>query len=170
MGTSAVARFVVWSGVVFVLPTSTLAQSLDQRPQVQVVRVDTGAIQVDGTLGDAGWNLATPATKFTQREPNEGALARDRMEVRFLYDDGALYVGARMYSSQPVQASLSRRDDPGQAEFFAVALDTYLDRRTAYGFGVTAAGVRVDVFFPTDNQDRVETDFDPVWEARTVLT
>ena len=50
MGTSAVARFVVWSGVVFVLPTSTLAQSLDQRPQVQVVRVDTGAIQVDGTL------------------------------------------------------------------------------------------------------------------------
>jgi hypothetical protein len=170
MGMSAVARFVVWSGVVCVLPTSTFAQSLDQRPQVQVVRIDSGTIRVDGTLGDAVWNLATPATQFTQREPNEGTLARDRMEVRFLYDDGALYVGARMHSSQPVQASLSRRDDPGQAEFFAIALDTYLDRRTAYGFGVTAAGVRVDVFFPTDNQDRVETDFDPVWEARTVVT
>ena len=116
MGMSAVARFVVWSGVVCVLPTSTFAQSLDQRPQVQVVRIDSGTIRVDGTLGDAVWNLATPATQFTQREPNEGTLARDRMEVRFLYDDGALYVGARMHSSQPVQASLSRRDDPGQAE------------------------------------------------------
>ena len=170
MGMTSVARFVVWFGVVCVLPTSTFAQSSDERPRVQVVRVEPGAVRIDGTLGDTAWNLATPATNFTQREPNEGELAGDRMDVRFLYDDAALYVGARMHSSQPVQASLSRRDDPGQAEFFAVALDTYLDRRTAYGFGVTAAGVRVDVFFPTDNQDRVETDFDPVWQARTVVT
>ncbi|GIT66836.1 MAG: hypothetical protein Ct9H300mP25_03080 [Acidobacteriota bacterium] len=116
-----------------------------------MVRVGPDAVRVDGTLGEAAWNLATPVTNFTQREPNEGEPARDSMEVRFLYDEGSLYVGARMYSSQSVQASLSRRDDRGQAELFAIALDTYLDRRTAYGFGVTAAGVRVDVFFPTDN-------------------
>ena len=106
MGMTSVARFVVLFGVICVLPTSTFAQSSDERPRVQVVRVEPGAVRVDGTLGDTAWNLATPATNFTQREPNEGELARDRMDVRFLYDDAALYVGARMYSSQPVQASL----------------------------------------------------------------
>ena len=36
------------------------------------------------------------------------------------------------------------RDDGGQAESIQIELDTYHDRRTAYMFGVTAAGVRLD--------------------------
>ena len=59
-----------------------------------------------------------------------------------------------------------RRDDVGQAEYIIVALDTYLDHRTAYGFGVTASGVRLDRFYPADAED-FDVTFDPVWEART---
>ena len=53
-----------------------------------------------------------------------------------------------------------------QAEQIIVSLDTYLDRRTAYTFGVTASGVRLDWYHPADRETVVETAFDPVWVAR----
>ena len=91
------------------------------------------------------------------------------MEVRFLFDDSSLWVGARMRSGpgSAIQAPMSRRDDGSQAEYVQIELDTYLDRRTAYMFGVTASGVRLDHYHPTDNEDDTDAQFDPVWEART---
>ena len=88
------------------------------------------------------------------------------MEVRFAYDDDALYVGARMSSTAALQAPMGRRDEGDQSEYFGVYLDTYFDRRTAYAFGVTAAGVRLDEYFPNDDDDGDDS-FDPVWLART---
>jgi hypothetical protein len=62
------------------------------------------------------------------------------MEVRFAYDDTALYVAVRMSAEHTaIQSPLGRRDEGDQSEYVLVALDTYLDHRTAYGFGVTAA-------------------------------
>ena len=61
---------------------------------------------------------------------------------------------------------MSRRDDGEQAEYLQIELDTYLDRRTAYMFGVTASGVRLDHYHPTDNEDDTDAQFDPVWEAQ----
>ena len=72
-----------------------------------------------------------------------------------------------MFSAQTaVQAPMSRRDDGEQAEYLQIELDTYLDRRTAYMFGVTASGVRLDHFHPTDNEDDTDSEFEPVWEAQ----
>ena len=45
-----------------------------------------------------------------------------------------------------IQAPLGRRDNGDQAEHILVSLDTFLDRRTAVVFGVTASGVRLDRF------------------------
>jgi hypothetical protein len=91
------------------------------------------------------------------------------MEVRFAFDGDALYIGARMYTreSREVQSPLGRRDEESQAEHIIISLDTFLDRRTAAAFGVTAAGVRLDRFHSSDNEDSFDEGFDPVWEART---
>ena len=133
-------------------------------------RVSDGAIRVDGTLDERIWRTAPAVTDFLQAEPDEGTEPTDRMEVRFAYDDSALYVGARMFSTEPVEAPLSRRDDGGQAESLQIELDTYHDRRTAYMFGVTAAGVRLDHYHPRDEQNNRDQEYDPVWQARTVVT
>lgn len=65
-----------------------------------------------------------------------------------------------------IQSPLGRRDDVGQSEFIIIALDTYLDRRTAYGFGVTASGVRLDRYYPADAED-FDATVEPVWQAKT---
>ncbi|HYH81739.1 MAG TPA: DUF5916 domain-containing protein [Longimicrobium sp.] len=144
------------------------ADSAGRRKQATAARVVDRAPSVDGRLDDAAWAAAPVLGGLTQKEPKEGEPATERTEVRFLYDDDALYVGARMYSSDParIQAPVSRRDVWEQAETFSVSLDTYLDRRTAYTFAVTAAGTRVDLFHPRDAQDG-DAQYSPVWVART---
>jgi hypothetical protein len=152
-----------------VVPAPALAQTAQNgRHRADAVRVADGAIRVDGRLDDAAWPDVPALTDFVQKEPVEGSPANDRMEVRFAYDNAALYVGARMSSAAPIQAPMDRRDNGDQAEHFGVFLDTYLDRRTASAFGVTAAGVRLDEYFGSDT-DEGESDYDPVWVARTSI-
>ncbi len=128
-----------------------------------------GAIRLDGRLDEEGWLLATPIVDFAQREPTEGAAPTDEMDVRILYDESALYVGARLSLARApgLQAPLGRRDTADQAEHFLVSFDTFLDRLTAVTFGVTASGVRIDRFHPGDNENSFDAGFDPVWEAKT---
>jgi hypothetical protein len=133
------------------------------------IRVANGAINLDGGLNDAVWAQAVPITDFMQKEPNEGVAPTDRMEVRFVYDDNALYVGARMYSSDPagIQAPLGPRDGvQSEAEHIVLSFDTFLDRRTAFTFGVSASGVRLDRYHASDSEGG-DNGFNPVWEART---
>ena len=143
-----------------------------RRKQAQASRVAPGTVDVDGRLDDAAWQAIPAITDFVQVEPVQGEAPRNPMEVKIAFDDDALYVGARMHTAPgtPIQAPLSRRDDGAQAEFLQIELDTYLDRRTAYMFGVTAAGVRMDHYHAADTEATFDAGFDPVWRAATEVT
>lgn len=140
--------------------------------QLRVVRVSQGAIHLDGELEERAWQNAGFISDFQIQGSDRGYPASEPTEVSVLFDDDALYIGARMVSHDHTRsrAFLSRRDNPGTAERLLVSIDTYHDRRTAYTFGVTAGGVRVDHFHPQDNESVTDATFDPVWEARTVNT
>jgi Domain of unknown function (DUF5916) len=167
---------VVFVCLVLLLPCPALAQQSSDvgvsRKQATAARVVNATLEIDGRLDEEAWRLAPPVSDFVQKEPTEGAQPTDPMEVWFLYDDSALYVGARMTSREGrgIQAPLGRRDNVSQAEHILVAFDTFLDRRTSVVFGVTAAGVRLDRFHATDNEESFDAGFDPVWEARTHVT
>jgi hypothetical protein len=152
-------------------PASAPAQEINGngRKQARIIRVPNGSVQTDGQLDEAVWSQAQPVTEFTQKDPVEGAPATERMEVRFVYDDDAVYVGARMHNSEraPIQAPMSRRDDTEEAEYVLISLDTYFDRLTAYTFGVTASGVRMDEYHTSDDEFDTDENWDPVWQART---
>ena len=154
-----------------ILPSTLGAQDArsEARKRAFAVRVPEGSIRVDGRLDEEAWGEATPIIDFVQKEPNEGAQPTENMEVRFVYDSGGFYVGARMYKEpeSAIQAPMGRRDRGEQSEHVLVALDTFLDRRTAYVFGVTASGVRIDRFHPRDDEGIFDEGFDPVWQART---
>ncbi len=151
--------------------SSVAAAQTDGAPaakQVRASRLNGTTIELDGRLDDAAWAQASWISDFVQKMPREGAPPSDSMRIAILYDDDALYVGARMYSRDPakLQAPLSRRDNTSQADHLWVSFDSYRDRRTAYSFGVTASGVRMDWYHPTDSETDIDTGFDPVWEAQ----
>ena len=124
-----------------------------------------GEIRLDGALDEAAWGEAPATTRFTQSDPHEGQPASQPMEVRVVYDDTYLYVGARMQDTDAPRARLGRRDmDPGDSDWFRVFLDSYHDRRTAFGFEVNPVGVRRD---ETRTIDLDDNSWDPVWDVAT---
>lgn len=135
----------------------------------RAVRLNGPAPQVDGALNDPAWSQAPVISDFVQKIPNEGATPSVTTEVRLLYDDHALYVGARLRRPDPqaIRTSITRRDAESDAEVFIVSLDPYHDRRTAYSFSISSGGVRGDWYLPQDSEESGrETQYDPVWSAR----
>jgi hypothetical protein len=148
--------------------------AVDPRTKVaHAVRLAGAPPRLDGRLDDAVWAQAAFFSDFVQKEPVEGAEPTERTEIGILYDDEALYVGVRAYADDPraIQRTVGRRDGSGltQSEHVWISLDTYRDRRTAYSFGVTASGVRMDWFHPRDHEFALDLTYDPVWEARAVV-
>jgi len=136
--------------------------------QALAVGIDSDLVTVDGRLDDDAWREAHFFADFLQKEPEQGAAPTERTEIAFVYDGGALYIGARMLHQDPANIAevMTRRDEMGNVETLSVSLDTYLDRRTSYSFAVTAAGVRIDWYNPADTEHRRDFTYNPIWEAR----
>src|SRR5918993_1571326 len=108
----------------------------------------TEAPAIDGdVLGDPAWANATPITGFTQEQPNEGEPVSERTEVRVLFTNDTLYIGAVMHDSEPsgIVISDARRDSPlDDTDSFQVIVDTYRDRQNGFVFGTNPAGVEYE--------------------------
>jgi len=87
--------------------------------------------------------------------------------VRVLYDDQTLYVGVVCHDSRPREVSrpLGRRDNTPYSDQVMVFVDSMRDRRTAYVFGLNAAGVQSDELLFGDDQENA--DWDAVWDGAT---
>lgn len=172
VGPGAAADTIVEEGASAVLPALRPCRRTEGEGCVSkrmgAYRIPAGqSLEIDGRLADEVWQSAAFTSDFVQKEPVEGAPPTERTEVAFAYDGKRLYVGARMYSSDPeaIRAVMTRRDDDGNSERLIVSIDGYQDRRTAYTFAVTAAGVRLDWYHPSDREFSRERSFDPVWQA-----
>ncbi|CAN5258321.1 hypothetical protein BH18GEM1_BH18GEM1_07730 [soil metagenome] len=155
-----------------IAPTLGTASLAGQRKNLHALRVSGPAPVVDGRLDDAAWRPARFVSDFQQKGATRGYPPVERTEVAFLYDDEGLYVGARIHlrDGSEIRAPMSPRDDAANADRLIVSLDTYRDRRTAYNFGVTAAGTRLDYYQPEDEFFRRDPSYDPVWEARAEVS
>ena len=108
----------------------------------------TEAPTLDGdVLGDPAWANAAPISGFTQEQPNEGQPVSERTEVRVLFTNDTLYIGAVMYDSDPsgIIVSDARRDAPlDDTDSFQMIVDTYRDRQNGFVFGTNPAGIEYD--------------------------
>ena len=125
----------------------------------------TGAVSIDGRLDEPAWSAAPVRSAFIQSEPDEGAPAGRDTQVRFLIDDDAIYVSARLFEDPAdIRRLLVRRDQRGRNfDWFGVSMDPNHDRRTGYAFRVTAAGVQQDLYMFDDSGE--DTNWDAVWES-----
>ena len=117
--------------------------------------------KIDGLLDDEIWKSSAVISDFIQNTPNEGKQPTQRTEVRILYDNLAIYVGAMMYDSAPdsILAELGNRDDNNlNAEKFRFVLDPYNNQHDAYDFGVYSSGVQIDSRFS-------DYTYNGVWES-----
>jgi hypothetical protein len=127
-----------------------------------------GDVSIDGKLDEAAWQRATPIGDLIQSQPNEGKPPTEKTEIRVLYDDASIYIGARMFDSQGkkgVRSILTRRDqllNSGDitSDKIAFVFDPFHDKNTRVWFEVNPSGVKGD-------HSNGDTSFDPVWDVST---
>src|SRR5687768_3855691 len=150
-----------------VTPAST-ARPHDQAPTATAAR-RSGPVEIDGRLDEAAWQAATPVTEFRQFDPNEGQPVSERTEARILIDDAAIYVGMRLYDSNPkgIQSQLARRDESIESDLVELSFDSYHDHLTGVIFRLSPAGARRDALISSNgNQDN---SWDAVWEGSATI-
>lgn len=143
--------------------------------QVKTSRsVKTTAVpRIDGSLDEPAWQTAPVFTDFITNSPVFGNPATSRTEVRVLYDNTALYIGAYLYDDPAaIRRQFTARDEEVRADvdYFSIFLDTYKDHQNAFQFLVTARNVQSDARVSPN----VETSFgvygdlswDAVWDSK----
>ncbi|WP_426059654.1 DUF5916 domain-containing protein [Hymenobacter sp. B1770] len=151
--------------------SSTAAPNAAQpapKRQLQAVRISTPP-KLDGLLNDEVWQSAPVASQFYELEPTPGRPEKHPTEVRILYDDAAIYVGAIMHdvSQDSIFRELSARDHIGNSDWFGVFIDTYNDHLNGYEFLLTPGGVQIDRRnSPATGEDG---NWNAVWDSRTTL-
>ncbi|HOO67469.1 MAG TPA: DUF5916 domain-containing protein, partial [Bacteroidales bacterium] len=122
---------------------------------------------INGELDDDAWSEGEWAGDFWQYEPAEGAPVSQKTEFKLLYDNNNLYVAIKCLDTNPdsIVSRMTRRDDT-DGDNVTVAFDSYFDQQTAFGFGVSAAGVKEDLVWTEDGMNEDES-FDPIWYVKT---
>jgi hypothetical protein len=144
-------------------PLNTTGPHREPAPSVGAVRLSS-PLSLDGKLDEDVWQTAPVATDFRQSQPDEGKPATQKTEVRFAYDDEAIYVGARMFDTEGgkgVRTRLMRRDamTESDSDIFQVVFDAYHDHQSSYFFWVNPSGSKRD--------GTGDPTWDPVWQAQT---
>jgi uncharacterized protein DUF5916/cellulose/xylan binding protein with CBM9 domain len=136
-------------------------------PRVRAVRASRSPV-IDGRLDDEVWRQAPVTSGFTQSRPNEGAPAAEQTEVQVAYDENALYIGARMHEHDrsKIFQQLARRDQGDNGDLLIVAIDSYHDHLTAFGFALNPSGVKIDATASRD-EENWDISWDAVWTGAT---
>jgi hypothetical protein len=153
--------------------------SSDNGGVLRAHRVENGSgIDLDGRLDEPEWAHAIPISDFTQQEPVEGGAPSRETEIRVLYDDTDLIIGAKIHDDPDGILAYQRQRDAflNTDDRFMWILDTFRDGRTGYYFEINAAGLMGDGILGGGGGrgfgghggggGGVNKSWDGIWEAR----
>ncbi|MEO6174153.1 MAG: DUF5916 domain-containing protein [Flavobacterium circumlabens] len=156
--------------VFFTLFLSSL-YSYSQKKTLQAQQI-LQSISIDGKLEEPEWEHATIASDFVMFEPDNGKPIPEgrKTEVKVLYNNDALYIGAVMYDDEPnkVLKEISQRDNFGTADIFGVFINGFNDGQQNFEFFVSAADVQGDCIMTDSNGE--DYSWDAIWISKAVLT
>jgi hypothetical protein len=129
-------------------------------------------IEIDGKLNEAIWNSAAVAGDFITFEPDNGKPIPEnkKSEVRVLYDNDAIYIGAMLHDENPdkILREITQRDDFGTSDIFGVFINGFNDGQQDFQFFVNAADGQADCITTDSNGE--DYSWDAVWESKAVIT
>ena len=160
--------------VLAALPGSAFGQAADDSlSALQAHRLaDDERIDLDGRIAEEAWSQALSIDDFTQQEPVEGARPSRRTEIRIVYDEDRLYIGAILYDDpEGVIAYQKRRDALLYTDDrFMWILDTFQDGRTGYFFETNPNGMRGDALLVGGSTSFFRSGgraWNGIWDVRT---
>jgi len=161
-------RLIFASLALLTIATNSLARDIVSGESSKTLCLSpvAGAPKIDGMLDDAVWRDAVRVDDLHQFQPVDHGTPSEKSEFLLYYDEDYIYVGARLYDSDPqairarqmVQGGTLRFDDA--IEFL---LDPFLTRRTGYWFQLNPNGIRRDGIYESPTE--INRDWDGIWLA-----
>ena len=154
----------------FVIKINTAQEQQNKNPKriytTKFLGQDKAPI-IDGKINETAWNIVDWNTDFIENEPDENTAPTYQTKFKIMYDTKFLYVGIIALDEEPdkIEKRLSRRDGFA-GDRVNIIIDSYHDKRTAFIFTVTAAGVKGDEI-ATDNGDNIDDSWNPIWYTKT---
>ncbi|MCX6255561.1 MAG: DUF5916 domain-containing protein [Bacteroidia bacterium] len=111
-----------------------------------------GEFKFDGTVDDACWQNIEPL-QMVMHTPTFGNQPTEKSEIMICYDNSYLYIGARLYDSNPSDMLISskKRDESEVAsEELMLIFDSFNDKENGLGFATTPTGLRSDFTISKD--------------------
>jgi len=133
----------------------------------RAVRVATAPV-LDGMLDDKVWQQAEVVTDFHQTRPGDQTPTSEPTELYVVYTEDALYVGARMFDSEPgLIAAPTIRHGQGLPydDRLVIILDPFNQGRAGFRFETNLNGVRHDALYTTPTS--FSLDWNTIWETAT---
>ncbi len=136
-----------------------------QKYQIHIRKVEN-SIKLDGVLDDADWKKSDTTTPFINAQPTDGVPATDQTEVRILFDEKNIYIGAKCWQKKEKYVVQSlRRDYPGgTTDIFGVNFDAFKDRQNAANFTVSPYNIQREGLI--SNTSDLNTDWDNRWFSK----
>jgi hypothetical protein len=129
------------------------------------------SVSIDGKLDETIWAKARLANEFIMLEPENGVpeSPERKSEVKILYDDDAIYVGAILYDNEPskIEKEITQRDDFGTADHFGIFINGFNDGQQDFRFFVSASGVQMDCLATENGED---FSWDAIWNSEVKIT
>lgn len=146
--------------------------SFSQTKKSVSTKKTTENISIDAELNEASWKDAEIATDFVSLEPKNGTPIPEefKTEVKILYSDDAVYIGAKLYDPNPekILKELVERDEIGTSDFFGIFINGYNDGQQEFRFFVTAANGQVDTNFTSSEGE--DGSWNAIWESNAKIT
>ena len=152
------------------IPTTLYSQDSQANTKVVTAAYTESVITIDGSLTESVWATAQPATDFVQKDPSEGEPATEWTEVRVLYDDKNIYIGAYCHDREPEEIVVNditrefewlEEDEFGfhvvnnwlDQDLFGFHVDTFNDDRNGFLMASTPKGGQRNIQFFNEGRD-----------------
>ena len=122
---------------------------------------------IDGKLNENVWDKVAWGTDFIENQPDENTSPTYQTKFKVLYTNKFLYIGVFAFDNKTdkIEKRVTRRDGFA-GDRINIVIDSYNDKRTAFIFTVTAAGVKGDEI-ATNNGANIDDSWNPVWYIKT---
>jgi len=130
----------------------------------------------DGVPDEAAWKSLDTFPTITH-QPTFGLNPSERSDIRMGYDDAYVYVGAKLFVSNPeyIQSIGKKRDMVTMSsDFFVLSIDSYNDKENALIFFTNPQGLRTDATIMNDgtpvmDMAPINLSWNTYWDAETSM-
>src|SRR5262245_7605203 len=126
-------------------------------------------IALDGRMEEPIWSRLAPATDFIQFQPDNGAPASQRTEVRIAFSHDALYMGVTCFDTEPdkMLGNTMKRDEFLRSDDrFQWVIDPFNNGQGGYFFEMNPSGLMADAQMSSSAQ--INREWDAIWDAHVL--